>query len=92
MESIAQWFRPQPVQQFVGATRWEQVHRSEPAGIVECDPCAVIHVQDNMVVFFRYRVVMHELTQRIPAHGHAARHAEVDQQDFIPVKLRQHVF
>ena len=94
VERVSQRFRSQPSQQFValGGRCRHQVHRAEPAWIVEGDAGAVRHVQHDMIMLLRCRVVVHELPERVARNQHASRHAQMDQQRLSAVEIGEDVF
>ncbi len=67
VEIVAQRLGPENHQQlvFVRGRGRHQVHRPEPARVVEGDAGTIVHVKHHMVMFLRRRVVMHELPQRV---------------------------
>ena len=94
MKVVAQRLRPQTGQKLVCfcLTFGHQVHRTEPARIVERHPRTVVHVKHDVVVFLRRRMVTHKNAQRIARYGHAPRHAKMDQQRLAARQIGQNVF
>ena len=94
VKRIAQGLRPEVAQEpmRVPPGGRHQVHRPEPARIVEGDARAVVEIQHDMVMLFRRRMGVVERAGCIARNQDAARHAQMDQKRLIRGQIGKDVF
>ena len=74
------------------AVRAHQIHRPKTPRVIEGHTPPAAHMQDDMIVFLRRRVIEVKPAKHNPGNQHPPGHAQMDQEAFARVEIGKNVF